>query len=94
MIEYLKFLYDNHRHIAVVIIGSEKFENTRVSIEKRGDDFFLIFEEPRIIELLEGNNEYKVDFNHFELSRPPLALSTCYAGNHIEIRWLSEDENK
>lgn len=35
MIEYLKFLYDNHRHIAVVIIGSEKFENTRVSIEKQ-----------------------------------------------------------
>ena len=92
--EYLKFLNNNHRCLALMIIGTEKFENTRVSIEKRGDDFFLIFEEKVVIDLLEGNNEYKVDFNHFKLSRPPLTLSTCYAGNHIEIRWLSENENK
>ena len=91
--EYLQFLNDNHRCLALVIIGTEKFENTKVSIEKRGDDFFLVFEEEKIIELLEGNKEYKVNFNHFELSQPLLTLSTCYAGKHIEIKWSSENKN-
>lgn len=52
------------------------------------ETFFLVFEEPEIIRLLEGKSELEVKFNQFELSKNDFALCTCFGGNHIKIKWM------
>lgn len=85
----LEFLIDNQRNKAFVQIGKQKFEQTKVSVEFKNDKYFLIFEDPGIIHLLDEKKEYEVNFNYFELSEFSLRLCTAYGGNHIEIEWLS-----
>ena len=85
--DYLDRYFRNGNELANVKIGSNKFDHVKVSITKNNDEFVLSFENQAIIDFLEGQKEYTVDLNHFEISETDLSLCTCYAGNHIEIKW-------
>ena len=85
--DYLDRYFRNGNELANVKIGSNKFDHVKVSITKNNDEFVLSFENQAIIDLLEGQKEYPVDLNHFEISETDSSLCTCYAGNHIEIKW-------
>ena len=85
---YLDNIEKNHRELATVQIGNFQTEKTKVNVKKVEETFFLVFEEPKIISLLEGQSEFEVKFNQFELSKNNFALCTCFGGNHIEIKWM------
>ena len=84
---YLNFLIKNQRSFALVKIGKQSFEQTKVSVKFVKDKYFLIFEDPKIIHILDEKKEFEVNFNHFELLEFSSGLSTAYGGNHIEIEW-------
>ena len=85
---YLDIIKKNHKELATVQIGNFQTEKTKVIVKKVEETFFLVFEEPKIISLLEGQSEFEVKFNQFELSKNNFALCTCFGGNHIEIKWM------
>lgn len=90
--EIVKYLDDiiekKQSKLATVQIGNFQTEKTKVIVKKVEETFFLVFEEPEIIRLLEGQSELEVKFNRFELSKNNFALCTCFGGNHIEIKWM------
>ena len=95
IVNYLDNIEKNQRNIeknqsklATVQIGNFQTEKTKVIVKKVEETFFLVFEEPEIIRLLEGQSELEVKFNQFELSKNNFALCTCFGGNHIEIKWM------
>lgn len=83
-----KNIEKNQRELATVQIGNFQTEKTKVIVKKVEETFFLVFEEPEIISLLEGQSEFEVKINQFELSKNNFALCTCFGGNHIEIKWM------
>lgn len=87
VLEYLQFLIENKRKIATVQIGKQIFKNTIVLIETKKDRYFLIFEEPEIIHLLDNKKEFEVNQDNLEHSLFTSALCMSYGGNHIEIDW-------
>lgn len=88
IVKYLDIIEKNQRKLATVQIGKFQTEKTKVIVKKVEGTFFLIFEEPEIIRLLEGLSELEVKFNQFELSKNDFALCTCFGGNHIKIKWM------
>lgn len=88
IVKYLDFIENNQRKLATVQIGNFKKGEIKVIVKKVEETFFLVFEEPEIIRLLEGQSELEVKFNQFELSKNDFALCTCFGGNHIEIKWM------
>lgn len=89
IVKYLDNIIEkNQSKLATVQIGEFKKGETKVIVKKVEETFFLVFEEPKIISLLEGQSEFEVKFNQFELSKNNFALCTCFGGNHIEIKWM------
>lgn len=88
IVKYLDFIKKIQKKLATVQIGNFKKGEIKVIVKKVEETFFLVFEEPEIIRLLEGESELEVKFNQFELSKNDFALCTCFGGNHIEIKWM------
>ena len=88
IVKYLDFIENNQRKLATVQIGKFKKGEIKVIVKKVEETFFLVFEEPEIIRLLEGQSELEVKFNQFELSKNDFSLCTCFGGNHIKIKWM------
>lgn len=84
---YLNFLIKNKKTFALMKIGKQSFEQTKISVKFENDKYFLIFEDPKIIHFLDEQKVFEVNFNHFELIEFSSGLSTAYGGNHIEIEW-------
>ena len=56
-----KNIEKNQRELATVQIGNFQTEKTKVIVKKVEETFFLVFEEPEIIRLLEGQSELEVN---------------------------------
>ena len=86
--KYFKPIIQKNKIKATVNIGNIFSETRNVIIEKKESTYYLLFDDPEIIRLLEGHKEYEINPIYFEISQSTDALCTCYGGNHIEIKWL------
>ncbi len=86
--DYLNRIFRNATERADVKIGGTDFKNIKVTVFKENDEFILNFEDENFISPFDGQKKFPINLNHFKLSETNMShLCTCYAGNHIEIKW-------
>ena len=87
---YLDRIFRNGNKQADVKIAQQDPKRCKVSVIKENDDFILIFEDENFISPFDGQKKFPINLNHFEISETNMSyLCTCYAGNHIEIKWIT-----
>lgn len=87
---YLDRIFRNGNKQADVKIAQQDPKRCKVSVIKENDEFILNFEDENFISPFDGQKKFPINLNHFELSETNMSyLCTCYAGNHIEIKWIT-----
>lgn len=85
---YLDCIFRNGNKQADVKIAQQDPKRCKVSVIKENDEFILNFEDENFISPFDGQKKFPINLNHFEISETIMSyLCTCYAGNHIEIKW-------
>ena len=73
-----------------VKIAQQDPKRCKVSVIKEYDEFILNFEDENFISPFDRHKKFPINLNHFEISETNMSyLCTCYAGNHIEIKWIT-----